>query len=43
MCLTPPKERREKEDLIMIYKLMNNLEETDKKIKGAASYLMGHK
>ena len=41
-------ERRERSDLIIIYKLMNNLEETDKKNfilrrKGEAKNLRGHK
>ena len=31
MHLTIIKERRERDDLITIYKLMNNLEETDRK------------
>ena len=43
--LTPLKERREREDLIRIYKLMNNLEETKNLImkrKGEARYSKGH-
>ena len=48
MHLTTLKERRERGDFITQYKLMNNLEETDKKNlilrkKGEARYLMGHK
>ena len=48
MHLTTLKERREKGDLITIYKLMNNLEETDRKDlilrkKGEAKNLRGHK
>ena len=44
MHLTPLKERG---DLITIYKLMNNLEETDRKVlilrgKGEAKNLRGH-
>ena len=39
---------KERRDLITIYKLMNNLEETDREDlimvwKGKASYLRGHK
>ena len=48
MHLTTLKERRERGDLITIYKLMNNLEETDRKDlilrrKGEARHLKGHK
>ena len=48
MHLTTLKERRERGDLITIYKLMNNLEETDRKNiilrgKGEARNLRGHK
>ena len=48
MHLATLEERREKGDLITIYKLMNNLEETDRKdlilrIKGEARNLRGHK
>ena len=48
MHLTTLKERRERGDLITIYKLMNNLEETDRKNliltrKGGATNLRGHK
>ena len=46
--LTIFKERRERDDLITKYKLMNNLEETDRrylmlKRKREAGYLRGHK
>ena len=46
--LTILKERRERGDLITLYKLMNNLEETDRKVlilrkKGEAKNLRGHK
>ena len=46
MHLTTLKERRERGDLITIYKLMNNLEETDRKDlilrrKGEARNLRG--
>ena len=48
MHLTTLKEGRERGDLITIYKLINNLEETDRKDlimtwKGKAKYLKGHK
>ena len=48
MHLTTLKERRERDDLITIYKLMNNLELTDRKDlilrrKGEAKNLSGHK
>ena len=48
MQLTTLKERREKGYLITIYKLMNNLEETDRKdlimkSKEEARQLRGHK
>ena len=48
MHLTTLKERRERGDLITIYKLMNNLEETDRKDlilrrKREARNLIGHK
>ena len=48
MHLTTLKERREKDDLITIYKLMNNHEETDRKDlilrrKGKARNLREHK
>ena len=48
MHLTTLKERRERGDLITIYKLMNNLKETDRKYlilrrKGETENLMGHK
>ena len=47
MHLTTLKERRKRGDLITIHKLMNNLEETDRKDqilrrKGEARYLRGH-
>ena len=47
MHLTTLKDKRERGDLITIYKLMNNLEETDRKDlilirKGEDKYLMGH-
>ena len=46
--LTTLKERRERCDLTIIYKLMNNVEETDRndlilRRKGEARYLRGHK
>ena len=48
MHLTTLKERRERDDFITIYKLMNNLEETYRKDlilrrKGEARNLRGHK
>ena len=48
MHLTTLKERRKRGDLITIYKLMNNLEKTDRKDlmlrrKGEARNLRGHK
>ena len=48
MQLTTLKERRERGNFIIIYKLMNNLEETDRKYlimkrKGEARCLRGHK
>ena len=48
MHLTTLKERRERKDLITIYKLINNLEETDRKdlilkSKGVARNLREHK
>ena len=48
MHLTTLKERRERDDLITIYKLMNNLELTDRKDlilrrKGEAKNLSRHK
>ena len=48
MHLTTLKERRERGDLIIIYKLMSNLEETDRKDlilrrKGKPRNLRGHK
>ena len=48
MQLTTHKERKEKGDLITIYKLMNNFEETDRKDqilrrKGKAGHMRGHK
>ena len=48
MHLTKLKERRERGDLITLYKLMNHLEETDRKNlifrrKGEARHLRGHK
>ena len=48
MHLTTLKERRVREDLIAIYKLMNTLEETDRNYlilrrKGEARNLRGHK
>ena len=48
MHLTTLKERRERDDLITIYKLMNNLEETDRidlilRRKGKVRNLRGHK
>ena len=47
MHLTTSRERRERGNLIIIYKLMNNLEETDRKDlilrrKGEAKNLRGH-
>ena len=47
MHLTTLKERRERGDLIIIYKLMNNLEETDRedlilRRKGEARHLRGY-
>ena len=48
MNLTTLQERKESDDLITIYKLMNNLEETDRKDlilirKGEAKNLRKHK
>ena len=48
MHLTTLKERRERGDLIIIYKLMNNLEETDRedlilRRKGEAKIFREHK
>ena len=48
MHLTTLKERKEREDFITIYKLMNNLRETDRKDlilrrKREAKNLRGHK